>query len=274
MPELPEVETIRRGLGEVLPGRTIAQVDVRYSGSIKKPSAGEFMMLLPGRTVTATARRGKYLLLSLDDGSFLVVHLRMTGKLIFTDVPALHDKHTHLIFTFTDKTTLFFNDIRKFGTVYLLPEHRLDEIRGLANLGPEPLSDNFNAAYLENAVKKRKTTIKALLLNQEIVAGLGNIYVDEALHRAGLKPARLATTLESDELACLVIMIKEVLSEAILYRGTTLSDYRDAGGSYGQFQHHLRVYQRRGLACLRCGQIIERSVVAGRGTHFCPTCQI
>ncbi|NLZ92668.1 MAG: bifunctional DNA-formamidopyrimidine glycosylase/DNA-(apurinic or apyrimidinic site) lyase [Firmicutes bacterium] len=273
MPELPEVETIRRGLEQVLPGREIANVDVRYSGSIKKPTAKEFMAKLPGRRILELGRRGKYLQFFLDDNSVLIIHLRMTGKLIFSHKPLAVDKHTHVIFTFTDQTTLHFNDIRKFGTIYWLPVKRQCEIKGLACLGPEPLSEDFCTDYMAEILAKKKSSIKAVLLNQEFVAGLGNIYADEALFRAKIQPQRAAASITHKEAAALYTAICNVLQEAIDYRGTTMSDYRDATGAYGQFQQLLRGYRRSGKPCLVCGTPIERVVVAGRGTHYCPHCQ-
>ncbi|MCR3923060.1 MAG: bifunctional DNA-formamidopyrimidine glycosylase/DNA-(apurinic or apyrimidinic site) lyase [Firmicutes bacterium] len=273
MPELPEVETIRRGLANVLPGRVFARVDVYYGGSVKQPAVAEFTQTIPGQRVSSVGRRGKYLQIFLENGLVLVVHLRMTGKLLFSPTPIELDKHTHLVFTFTDGACLTFNDVRKFGTVYLLPPHRMCEIKGLACLGPEPLSADFCLEYMKAKMTKRKTSIKALLLNQEFVAGLGNIYADEALHRAGIKPDRAVISLTSQEREILYHAVCEVLHEAINWRGTTMSDYRDASGSYGQFQNRLRVYQRHGKPCLYCGERIERIVVAGRGTHYCPACQ-
>ncbi|NLZ39386.1 MAG: DNA-formamidopyrimidine glycosylase [Firmicutes bacterium] len=273
MPELPEVETIRRGLEKVLPGRKISKVDVRYSGSIKMPTVSKFTAKLPGRRVIKIGRRGKYLQIFLDNESVLVIHLRMTGKLIFSFTPLTIDKHTHVIFTFSDHSVLYFNDIRKFGTIYWLPIKRMYEIKGLACLGPEPFSPEFCPGYMAEKLAKKKTTIKAVLLNQEFVAGLGNIYVDEALFRAQIHPQRAAASLTQKEMAALYRAICEVLQEAINCRGTTMSDYRDATGAYGGFQQLLRVYRRSGKACLVCGYPIERIIVAGRGTHYCPNCQ-
>lgn len=273
MPELPEVETIRQGLEQVLPGRVFASIDVHYAGSIKAPSVAEFTAQLPGHQVAATGRRGKYLHLYLDDLSVIVIHLRMTGKLIFSTTALARDKHTHVVFNFTDGTCLAFHDVRKFGTIYWLTQERLCEIKGLACLGPEPLGQDFCVEYMVSKFAKRKGSIKALLLNQEFVAGLGNIYADESLHRARIRPDRAAASLTTEEIKTLYQAVCEVLTEAIKCRGTTMSDYRDASGGYGQFQERLRVYQRTGQACLQCGTSIERIVVAGRGTHFCPSCQ-
>jgi formamidopyrimidine-DNA glycosylase len=273
MPELPEVETIRRGLELVLPQRTIERVNINFTGSVKAPSSEEFARQLPGLTFTGTGRRGKYLLLFLDDKSVIVVHLRMTGRLYFSETKLSTDKHTHVVFTFSDGTYLYFHDVRKFGTIYWLPLNRICEIGGLASLGPEPLSPGFNLEYINNVVERRSTNIKALLLNQTFVAGLGNIYVDEALHRSGILPDRPANSLTCSEREALIAAIRQVLLDAISLRGTTFNDYRDAAGISGDFQNMLQVYRRHNHPCPNCGACICRSVVAGRGTHFCPTCQ-
>jgi formamidopyrimidine-DNA glycosylase len=273
MPELPEVETIRRGLEQTVLGREIAAVQILYGGNIKAPSPDELQAGLPGRRIVSTGRRGKYLQLFMNDHSALVIHLRMTGKLVFAESPACPDKHMHLIFSFRDGSCLAYTDVRKFGTVWWLPLHRLDEIRGMAGLGPEPLSDDFTPMYLQQGIQDRKTNIKGLLLNQEFLAGLGNIYADEALHLAGIRPDRPASSLEKREVASLFHAIRTVLTDAIQWRGTTMSDYRDAGGQSGGFQERLRVYGRRDRPCGSCGTPVCRMVVAGRGTHFCPLCQ-
>lgn len=273
MPELPEVETIRRGLELVLVSRVVERVDLHYAGSLKAPSPDVFKANLPGLTFTGTGRRGKYLLLYLDDESVMVVHLRMTGRLVFTVDEMQPDKHTHMIIHFRDRSRLYFSDVRKFGTIWWLPLHRLNEIHGLAALGPEPLSPDFHFPYLNREVEKRTVNIKTLLLNQTFVAGLGNIYADEILHHSGIRPDRTARSLTRQERLTLFHAIGEVLEDAISWRGTTMNDYRDAQGQAGQFQEKLRVYQRYNLFCTRCGGVISRTVVAGRGTHYCPCCQ-
>lgn len=273
MPELPEVETIRRGLAAVLPSRVICDVTVNYCGSIKTPDAQSFRTGLAGRMVTGTGRRGKYLFLHLDDGSTMVIHLRMTGRLVFSEVTLPADKHTHIIFHFEDGSSLYFNDVRKFGTIWWMPDQRLTEISGLSSLGPEPLSADFHFPYLNSEVEKRTIGIKSLLLNQTFIAGLGNIYADEILHRSCILPEHQSRSLSREERLALFQAIRDVLAEAIEWRGTTMNDYRDAAGISGSFQNKLRVYQRTNQECPRCGNMICRKVVAGRGTHFCPHCQ-
>jgi formamidopyrimidine-DNA glycosylase len=273
MPELPEVETIKRGLELVLPGKTIERVDINYAGSIKAPSCEELARQMPGLTFTGAGRRGKYLLLCLDDNSLLVVHLRMTGRFFFSESEIETDKHTHLIIIFKDGSRLYFHDVRKFGTIWWLPVSRACEISGLAALGPEPLSADFDVSYFNSKTDTRSTNIKALLLDQTFVAGLGNIYVDEALHKSGILPTRPAKSLSTRERKKLITSVQEVLLDAISWRGTTFNDYRDAAGMSGQFQNRLSVYQRHHKPCPSCGTCICRTVVAGRGTHFCPSCQ-
>lgn len=273
MPELPEVETIRRGLELVLPCKEIKQVLINYEGAIKTPAAKEFARGLVGRTFCAAGRRGKYLLLYLDDESVLVVHLRMTGRLVYTETEPDADKHTHVILRLSDGAWLHFNDVRKFGGFWWVPCDRLGEIRGLSTLGPEPLSAEFHFPYLDRELERRTVNIKALLLDQTFVAGLGNIYADEILHRCHIRPDRKARSLGRAERLSLFAAVRQVLDEAIAWRGTTFNDYRDAAGQSGAFQNRLNVYQRHNESCPECGGLIERHVVAGRGTHFCPGCQ-
>jgi formamidopyrimidine-DNA glycosylase len=272
MPELPEVETIRRGLEQVLPGLVFSQVEIICPAPFKAASAGLFSESIVGKKVLGAARRGKYLLLNLDNSDSIVIHLRMTGRLVFSRHQQQADRHTRLLFHFTDGSCLSFSDIRKFGTVNLLTAG--DKCNtALPVLGPEPLSGDFNFPYLDRELEKRVVSVKALLLNQKVIAGLGNIYADEILHRAAIRPERKARSLVRKERLALFRSIREVLEEAISCRGTTMSDYRDATGAVGQFQEKLQVYGRRGLPCPRCGAIICRSQIAGRGTHFCPQCQ-
>ncbi len=272
MPELPEVETIRRGLEEVLPGLIFSRVEVICPGLLKDTSAGEFSASLAGKKISGTDRRGKYLLLNIADGCRIAIHLRMTGRLVFARHQQQTDKHSRLLFHFCDGSSLLFSDIRKFGTVNLLTAGN-DCRKGLPALGPEPLSGDFNFPYLDRELEKRLVSVKALLLDQRIIAGLGNIYADEILHRAGIRPERRSRSLVREERLALFRSIREVLEEAISSRGTTMSDYRDASGLAGRFQEKLQVYGRKSQPCLRCGAAICRSQVAGRGTHYCPECQ-
>jgi formamidopyrimidine-DNA glycosylase len=272
MPELPEVETIRRGLEEVLPGLVFCRVDIICATPLRDTSAEKFSASLLGKKIAGTARRGKYLLLKIEDGCQIAIHLRMTGRLVFARQQQQTDKHSRLLFYFNDGSTLLFSDIRKFGTINLLTAGDCFR-KGLPALGPEPLSGDFNFPYLNREVEKRQVSVKSLLLDQRVIAGLGNIYADEILHRAGIRPDRRSRSLLRDERLTLFSSIREVLEEAIKCRGTTMSDYRDAAGLAGRFQEKLQVYGRKSQPCLRCGAVICRSQVAGRGTHFCPVCQ-
>jgi formamidopyrimidine-DNA glycosylase len=269
MPELPEVETIVRGLREPLVGRQFTGVRVGWEKLIARPSAGEFRRGLVGQRILGVKRRGKYLIFVLSGGGSLIVHLRMTGRLSVKNCDDTLDKHDHLIFELDDGRELRFNNVRKLGRVYLVDDE--DEIVG--KLGPEPLDDNFTSADFAALLSARRGMIKPLLLNQRFVAGVGNIYADEALFAARIHPERKADTLTAEEIEALYHAIRLVLQQGIENSGTTLSAYRDAEGREGGNQEHLRVFRRTGHPCPHCGTPIERTVVGGRGTYFCPKCQ-
>lgn len=273
MPELPEVETIKNTLLPKLVGRRIGEVTVTLPRIIKKPAPEEFVSLVVGKEILDLSRRGKYLLLHLSERYFLVFHLRMTGRLLYLPAAVPVDKHTHLIFHLDNGEHLRFHDLRTFGTIYLVQEGELASIWGLASLGPEPLGPQFTPAYLEDALAGRRIAIKGALLNQELLAGLGNIYVDESLFRAGIHPARPAGSLTEDEISRLHRAIGDVLREGIRYRGTSFRDYVDGEGKAGGFQERLAVYGRGGQPCVKCGSPLQRVRIAGRGSVFCPCCQ-
>jgi formamidopyrimidine-DNA glycosylase len=235
------------------------------------PALEEVEGRLAGREVIAVGRRGKYLLMQLSDGQTLVAHLRMTGRLSIVpgDSPLLSDKHTRAWFGLADGAMLVFNDSRKFGRIWLA-EH-LEDVVG--KLGPEPLAWDLTPEDFASRIRRRKTAIKALLLDQTAVAGVGNIYADESLFRAGIHPLRKASTLTDAEAERLYDALREVLNEAIQKRGTLLRDYRTPYGEDGYFQNHLRVYGRYGKPCPSCGALIERIRVTQRSTHYCPQCQ-
>ena len=269
MPELPEVETIAQDLHALIVDKEIASVSVKWERIIYCPTPDEFRRNLVGRRIISISRRGKYLVAQLSDGNYLLVHLRMTGQLL-TSPPAEKDrKHVHVVFEFADGTSLYYADLRKFGRFYLVS----DTESLLGDLGPEPLSPSFSASELHERLSKRKRRIKPLLLDQHFIAGLGNIYVDESLHRAKIHPSRRASELSREETVCLYDSIVAILSAAIASRGTTLSDYRDAKGNLGSHQNDLQVFRKAGQPCPRCGHPIERLVVAQRGTYICPACQ-
>lgn len=277
MPELPEVETVKRSLEDKLKGKVIVAMQFLVPLIIKKPSAQEFMDALLGNAFLEIKRRGKYLLFSLDSGRILIVHLRMTGQLIFCPPKTPYEKHLCLIFTLLDRKTgqishLRYLDIRRFGCFYLLNPGEAPLV-GLAKLGTEPLGEGFTLDYLKRVLLKRKGKIKALLLDQEIIAGIGNIYADEILFRAGIVPVKPGIDLTEEELNKLYQAIPQVLEESIKKRGTTISDYLDGEGQKGMFQNYLQVYSRAGESCVVCGQIIEKTKIGSRSSYYCPHCQ-
>ncbi|MQL52792.1 bifunctional DNA-formamidopyrimidine glycosylase/DNA-(apurinic or apyrimidinic site) lyase [Desulfofundulus thermobenzoicus] len=273
MPELPEVETIKRSLEKSLPGLVIEKADIFLPKIIKAPGPEEFCREVAGKTIRKVDRRGKYLLINLSDGLVLAVHLRMTGRLIYSGREAPVPRYTHLILHLDNGHRLYFADMRQFGRLWLVPESGLSAISGLAGLGVEPLSPAFTPDYLAEKLRGRHTRLKPLLLDQRFIAGLGNIYADEALHRAGLHPLREAGSLSAAEVETLYRVIREVLEEGIKCRGTTVRDYVDGTGRAGTFQNKLRVYGRSGLPCPRCGETITRIKTGGRSACFCPGCQ-
>jgi formamidopyrimidine-DNA glycosylase len=270
MPELPEVETVARGLHPELSGRTIIGAVAHWPRTIAHPLLEVFLERIAGRSVEAVGRRGKYVVIHLDQGH-LLIHLKMSGRLQVKPFDDPLDKHTHTIFDLDDGRQLRFHDVRKFGRVYLVdtPE------QVTSKLGPEPLDDALTLDAFRELLVPRSGRLKSLLLNQEFLAGLGNIYADEALFVARLHPLRKADTLTPDEEEALYEAIRLVLAQAIAGRGTTLADqgYRDASGQAGAFQEQIAVYGRTGAPCVSCGLPIERIVVGGRSSHFCPLCQ-
>lgn len=273
MPEMPEVETIRRTLTDKIEGRKITRVEIKLSRLIKWPTAPEFQAVLTDRTVEKLGRRGKYLLFYLDNNFVLVVHLRMTGRLYYATPGTEYDKFTHIIFLLDNGDTLLYADTRTLGTLYLMPQDELWRIAGLASMGPEPLSEEFTLEYFAGMLAKRQAKIKPVLLNQKLIGGLGNIYVDEALAIAGIDPERIANSINETEAKYLYQAINQVIADGIAHGGTTFRDYRDGAGQSGSHQYHLNVYGRANQPCHRCGAIIARKEVGGRGTHYCPNCQ-
>ncbi|SHI94678.1 DNA-formamidopyrimidine glycosylase [Desulfofundulus thermosubterraneus] len=273
MPELPEVETIKRTLQEKLPGRTICGVNIYLPKIIQTPSPEEFCRQVVDKRILDVGRRGKYLLISLSRGLMLVVHLRMTGQLVYTATDEPRSKHTHLVFHLNNGHQLRFTDMRQFGRFWLVPEKDLQAVSGLKDLGVEPLSGEFTIEFLDKELKARRTRLKTLLLDQTFISGLGNIYADEALYGAGLHPSRPANTLTTGEAQALFRAIRVVLEEGIASRGTSVRNYVDGTGQAGTFQEKLRVYGKSGRPCMRCGKTIERLRLGGRSTYFCPGCQ-
>lgn len=270
MPELPEVETVARGLREFLVGRIITGVTVCWPRTIAQPAVDDFQERIAGQRVVSVSRRGKYVVVGLEQ-SYLLIHLKMSGRLGVVPAGEALDGHTHTRFDLDDGRQLRFRDVRKFGRVHLVD----DPAEVTAGLGPEPMADDFEFDDFRRLLARRSGRLKSLLLNQTFVAGLGNIYADESLFAARLHPLRKADTLLPEEQARLYEAIRTVLNRAIEGRGTTLDDggYVDARGQAGAYQEQIAVYGRKGEACLVCHASIERIIVGGRSTHFCPRCQ-
>ena len=272
MPELPEVEHVARTLGEQIVGRRIVAVTrLDWERMVEVPDVERFLTLLQGRDVRATGRRAKWLLLMLDSGWTLALHLRMSGAITVHGPTAQPDAYTHLVLLLDDGRQIFFRDTRKFGRARLL------DATGLAALdaahGIEPLSDAFTPTALAELLRRRRTRLKPLLLDQRVIAGIGNIYADEALCRAQLHPLRASASLDADEVARLHSGIRLALLQGLEHGGSTLRDYRNSYGARGSNQEHFTVYGRAGQPCLRCGTPIVRIVVAQRSTYLCPFCQ-
>ncbi|MCA9847728.1 MAG: bifunctional DNA-formamidopyrimidine glycosylase/DNA-(apurinic or apyrimidinic site) lyase [Dehalococcoidia bacterium] len=271
MPELPEVETIRRDLVPLLRGRTVTRVRIHEGGErlAVTHSPREMEAELAGRRVEEIGRHGKYLLLRLDDGRTWVVHLRMTGSLVHTSAEAPAHRFERARIDLDDGTSLRFNDLRKFGTWHLVE----DEHDAMPLSGPDALSSDFSPRWLQARLKDRVAPVKALLLDQRIAAGVGNIYADEALWIAKVHPATAAGRLGPAKVKRLHAAVLQTLEESLGDRGSSFSDYRDGLGAEGLHHVRVHVFRREGQACERCGTIIEKTRVAGRGTHFCPRCQ-
>lgn len=284
MPELPEVETVRRGLAVVMEGRPISNVLVRRR-DLRRPVPAEFEETLIGRTVTTIDRRAKYLLFNLDDGGVVIAHLGMSGRMVieqadeserpgkFTHDVGVKGKHEHIVFSVGNGTVVRFSDPRRFGLMDLATRDTLGDHPLLAGLGPEPLGDDFNGPALAKRLAGKRTPIKSALLDQRVVAGLGNIYVCEGLFTAGISPRRSAHTIQRARADRLVASLKSVLQEAIAAGGSTLRDHVAPSGEIGYFQHSFKVYGQEGSNCSQCGATVRRLVQAGRSTFYCPKCQ-
>jgi len=285
MPELPEVETIKNDLSKKIIGKKIMGVVVKKSRIVKGGVKG-FISLLKDSAFKKIDRRGKLLIFKLSaPGKYLLVHLKMTGQLIYQkgdrilggghgelEDDKLPGKYTHIIFEFSDKSNLFFNDLRQFGYMKIASGKELE--KALADFGPEPLSPGFTLRKFCDILRGKKTTIKQVLMNQKFIAGIGNIYADESCFWAKIKPTRKIASLTESEIKCLYSSIKKVLKLAIKKRGTTFNNYRDADGNRGNFIKFLKVYGRKGERCKRCRRgVIKKIKHNGRGTHFCLACQ-
>ncbi|GAB4569787.1 MAG: bifunctional DNA-formamidopyrimidine glycosylase/DNA-(apurinic or apyrimidinic site) lyase [Anaerolineae bacterium] len=270
MPELPEVETVVCGLRPALVGRTLLSAWLDWPNSLVHPSPDEFLRQIPGQRVQRIDRRGKYILIALTDAT-LIIHLKMTGRLYVAPDEAHKDadRWVHFQFQLDNRHQLRFSDSRKFGRVMLTP----DPSWVIGKLGPEPLADSFTLDVFRERLAGRKGALKPLLLNQSFIAGVGNIYADEALYRAGLHPLRTADSLSEEEQARLYTSIRAALQAGIDHEGASINWYRKPDGTTGESQKHFFAYGQTGIPCQRCGTPIERIVVGQRATHFCPTCQ-
>ena len=287
MPELPEVETVRRGLAPAMEGARVDKVEVRHRG-LRWPIAKDFETRIEGNTVEGLGRRAKYLIADLSSGDVLVMHLGMSGSFrvgkdakpgVYYHETSKSTAHDHVVFHMSNGQTITFNDPRRFGSMKLVPRAKLDAEPLLRGIGPEPLGNEFDAAMLAKACQAKKTSLKAALLDQRVVAGLGNIYVCEALYRAHLSPKRRASTIAdrngrpNERAEALVVAIKAVLNDAIKAGGSSLRDHRRADGSLGDFQHNFQVYDREGEPCPDGKGSVKRIVQNGRSTFYCPSCQ-
>lgn len=286
MPELPEVETVRRGLTDLIIGKTIGSETHDTPKGFPNTVADVDAFML-GAEVTAIRRRAKVLMIDLSTGYSLLIHLKMTGQLVFVGatrfgaghpndslVNELPDKSTRVSITFSDGAQLFFNDQRKFGWMRLMPTSEIPNTPFMQKVGPEPLSDSFTAEELKGRLARRpKTNIKAAILDQTVVAGVGNIYADESLWGAKIHPQRLVHTITDTEISKLYKEMREVMNLAVEKGGSSNHTYVNAEGKKGSYMDFARVFRREGLACPRCGTTIEKLRVAGRGTHICPFCQ-
>jgi formamidopyrimidine-DNA glycosylase len=282
MPELPEVETVKEGIAPAMTGKVITRAEVNRP-DLRWPFPPDMAARLTGKRVLGLRRRSKYILVDLDSAETLLIHLGMSGRMLVSGVAIgefLHPhpapaKHDHVVLHMEDDARITFNDARRFGAMDLMPTAAQEDHWLIRDIGPEPLGNSFNEAYLIDRLKGRNTPIKAALLDQRIVAGLGNIYVSEVLYRAGIHPARKAGRISAARAASLVPHIREVLTEAIAAGGSSLRDYRQSDGELGYFQHGFQVYDRENEPCLTsdCGREIRRIVQSGRSSFFCPQCQ-
>ena len=273
MPEMPEVETVRRTLLPLIKGKTIKEVTVWYP-KIITGDAHEFASQLAGKRIETIDRYAKYLLIRLSGHLTVVSHLRMEGKYRLVKVNTKKDKHDHVQIVFNDNSALRYNDVRKFGRMQLITTGTEKESTGIGKLGAEPNSQAFTVSYLQKGLARKKKNIKNTLLDQSVVAGLGNIYVDEVLWETKIHPLSKANSIPAIKVAELHDNINSLIELAIAERGTTVHTYLDANGKTGGFQKMLRVYGHKGEPCERCGTPLEKIKVNGRGTTFCPKCQV
>ncbi|SDJ65388.1 DNA-formamidopyrimidine glycosylase [Salimicrobium halophilum] len=273
MPELPEVDAVKESLKKQILNKTIRQVDVTWPSMVKHPEDRKrFEQMLVHQTIQDIDRKGKFLIFRLDDYA-LVSHLRMEGKYFVYTEEEPKDKHTHVIFRFNDGSSLHYNDVRKFGTMHLFDNGREHEEKPLSQLGPDPVEEHFTGEYMQKRLQKTTRRIKPVLLDQSVVAGFGNIYVDETLYRAKIHPERLSPSLSEEEVERIVAEGKKVIREAMEAGGSTIRSYARSDGAQGEFQTRLFVYGKEGEPCPGCKRPIMKTKVGGRGTHLCYYCQ-
>lgn len=270
MPELPEVENVKKTLAPHIVNKEITGVEIYVERLIKYPEVKNFVTKIVGLKIKDLQRRGKYLLFKLSDDKLLVIHLRMTGALIYSDADEM-PKYTRVRFQLS-KGNLWYTDVRTLGTIHLLDKGE-NIIKGLANLGPEPLENDLTLDYLKSTLKEKHASIKGVLLDQAVIAGLGNIYVDEALFIAGILPSKKASEVKSKKVEKLYDAIIKVIAQGIENRGTSFRDYKDGDGNKGGNQEHLLAYGRKDQPCYTCGSLMKYVKVVGRGTCYCPKCQ-
>ena len=272
MPELPEVETVRKTLLRHLKGRTITRVDIIYPNIFENQNLNEIKKNIVGQKINDMQRRGKWLIFVLDD-FYLLSHLRMEGKYLYRNVGEVLGAHEHVVFTIDNKEELRYKDVRKFGKMYLVKKDELLSCKALKDLGLEPWDENLTFSYLKDKYRMKRLPIKSVLLDQSIIVGIGNIYADEILFLSKINPYAKASSLNDNDLCNIIKYTKEVLNDAIKKGGTTIRSYTSEEGVTGLFQNDLYVHQREKEKCRICNSIIEKTRIGGRGTYFCPKCQ-
>lgn len=273
MPEMPEVETVRRGLNSQVKGRKITHVEIRYQNLITG-DVKQFSEFVTGATISDVGRRAKFLLIHLDNGYTIISHLRMEGRYRISADPSAIDKHSHAIFSLDNGEKMIYNDVRKFGRMQLWPTAELSTNKSIMKLGPEPLSPDFTFEKLKPRIMRHRKDIKTVLLDQSVLSGLGNIYVDEVLWQVKIHPQTPANHLSDEDIKAIIVASNQEMESAIANGGSTVRSYIDATGHKGNMQNSLKVYGKEGTPCPRCKTEIEKIKVGGRGTHFCPKCQI
>lgn len=273
MPELPEVETLRQAIEPCIVGRKIVDTAVLKQKIIARPQAETFCSALAGCTITAMGRRGKFLTLQMDSGDTVILHLRMTGNLLAAPADWPQEKHTHVVFSLSDGTQLRYVDSRGFGRFWLQTAGEQDDFSGMAKLGPEPFDPTFTAGYLQKSQQSRRRPIKECLLDQSVVAGIGNIYADEILFAAGICPTSPASTLRPKDWRAIAALTPQILQQGISYKRRTARQHLEGTGKKYSEETFLQAYGRAGQPCTRCGTPIERTVIGGRSSCYCPHCQ-